>query len=543
MTLDPHGRDSSQLQISDEILHSDELEVIGRLLQTNDPPSGDEELACQKALVKAQHELAQLPVVSGKSDVSLPPGVTPVVALTNTVDSSLKEETLRRLIEAHKTILSPVRRLPAEMISEIILHALGYYNGQPQYVTLDVRAGGVWLSTRICSRWRAISLSLCTIWSHIRIDRYPSPANFTSIFDTCIQRSGMHLLTIVIRLNDFYGAGKIYCRAALEQAVVHCRRWKNVILMMGSFSDFKGPLKAAKGNLPCLEYISVERFRSEENNSITPSNFPVDILCDAPRLRGVGFPSFTEISSMQLPWIQLTRYTAKRHGLVEDLDILTRLCNLEDCTLVGRSERATPVTIPDTSPVRLPHLRKLDIGETLILRHLLTPVLNELSVDINWASDLKHLSPFIRTSACSLSTLTIRGPFAMGPGSIDFSELPALSSLTIDKAEYSPYLIDQLMARNPGGPTVLPNLQSLRLTVKINYEFRVGHVLKMVALRRWRKPRVGNSNRIGDISRGGLKVFYFEGSKPFTTSALTSDAMSIVRKLQWGGMDIKMNIH
>lgn len=396
-------------QISDEIsAHSDE-DIVELLLRTNDPPSIEKELESQKLPLQLQKEPAKRHVISENTDV-----ISPSVPRL-TVDPSSMEGKVQLPIKAPENTLSLFQHLPAEMITEIILHALGYYDGQPQYVTLDVRAG-VWLSGRICSRWRAVSLSLTAIWSHIRIDRYPSFENFQSIFDACIERSGAHLLSIVICLDDYHEPGRIHCQAALEQAVVHCRRWKNLVLTMGTLLKFQGPLQPAKGNIPRLEYISVESFSSQGANPLTPSNFPLDILCDAPRLRGVELPSFTGMLSMQLPWSQLTRYKAKPHGLVNDLEILTRLSNLEECTLVGRSDRATPVTIPDISPLQLSHLRKLDIGETLILRHLLTPSLSELSVEINWASDLESLSPFIRRSSCSLSALTIRGPFAMGAG-------------------------------------------------------------------------------------------------------------------------------
>lgn len=74
-------------------------------------------------------------------------------------DARAERDTLQTFIDCHKVILSPVRRIPPEIISEIFLHTCGY-----RYDVFNSREGP-WVLGQICSRWRAVALNCSTIWS------------------------------------------------------------------------------------------------------------------------------------------------------------------------------------------------------------------------------------------------------------------------------------------------------------------------------------------------------------------------------------------
>jgi hypothetical protein len=72
-------------------------------------------------------------------------------------------ESLCEEIEAHKATLSPIRRMPPELLSLIFACA-----SQP---TLhDRRDPAPWTASQVSRRWRAIALSQPSLWTSIDLD-------------------------------------------------------------------------------------------------------------------------------------------------------------------------------------------------------------------------------------------------------------------------------------------------------------------------------------------------------------------------------------
>src|ERR1700728_882838 len=72
-------------------------------------------------------------------------------------------------IEEHKALLSPVRSLPDELLSEIFFLYC-------QSLSSDSDEGpGPWRAhlflTQICSRWRTVALAMPALWSEIHVSR------------------------------------------------------------------------------------------------------------------------------------------------------------------------------------------------------------------------------------------------------------------------------------------------------------------------------------------------------------------------------------
>jgi hypothetical protein len=69
-----------------------------------------------------------------------------------------ERDKLRRYVESHKVLLSPIRRLPPEILSEIFLACLTPWNEMLTLAIFDVKSLP-WLPGHICSQWRAVALS------------------------------------------------------------------------------------------------------------------------------------------------------------------------------------------------------------------------------------------------------------------------------------------------------------------------------------------------------------------------------------------------
>ncbi|KAE9400643.1 hypothetical protein BT96DRAFT_818902, partial [Gymnopus androsaceus JB14] len=70
-----------------------------------------------------------------------------------------RRSTIRSFIRSHNALLSPMRRLPAEVLSEIFFHCLPTDRNPVR----SIKEAPL-LFTRVCSRWRSIALESPRLW-------------------------------------------------------------------------------------------------------------------------------------------------------------------------------------------------------------------------------------------------------------------------------------------------------------------------------------------------------------------------------------------
>ncbi|KAJ6580827.1 hypothetical protein B0H19DRAFT_894028, partial [Mycena capillaripes] len=123
---------------------------------SNEPPSDSYLALIQSAIPKIDARLARLDDEIAELRVTLEQLETDRVSLLN-------------YRTRNNAILSPLRRIPTELLSEIFQWTLPSLNDQWMRNRLDM-ADSPWVLTRISSRWRAVSLSTPSLWSRITID-------------------------------------------------------------------------------------------------------------------------------------------------------------------------------------------------------------------------------------------------------------------------------------------------------------------------------------------------------------------------------------
>ncbi|KAJ7609162.1 hypothetical protein FB45DRAFT_805827, partial [Roridomyces roridus] len=64
----------------------------------------------------------------------------------------------------HKSILSPLRRMPPEILAEIFVFSLPTVTELFQRQKFQIE-DSPWVWTHICSRWRTVAISTPTLWS------------------------------------------------------------------------------------------------------------------------------------------------------------------------------------------------------------------------------------------------------------------------------------------------------------------------------------------------------------------------------------------
>ena len=121
------------------------------LLQSNDIPSESTIRELTESLKAPLNELREI-------DIDIQRLCEPVENL------NIKRQSIQKIIDDHNTILSPVRRLPVDVLHEIFFHCLPTHRNP----IMECSETPV-LLTRICGSWRAIALSSPRIWSKIHI--------------------------------------------------------------------------------------------------------------------------------------------------------------------------------------------------------------------------------------------------------------------------------------------------------------------------------------------------------------------------------------
>ncbi|KAJ7248468.1 hypothetical protein C8J57DRAFT_1358328 [Mycena rebaudengoi] len=290
-------------------------------------------------------------------------------------------------IQQHLFILSPIRRLPFDLLGEIFSWTLP----DGLFSSMDMSLSP-WVLTRVSSRWRNVSVSLPSLWSNISIresDRHPS---LLLLLSAQLQRSGSYPLAISLE----YGHNE-----ALESLVCHSNRWHTISVTM--HQRMIPLLNQTAGRLPLLR--SVTHRGAQDISHFTAFQ-------TAPHLRHV----YTSNSTLPAPYAQLVRLNQPAPQTLPEAAGLRLAHNLIELTL--RNTRP----LEDIGTVELPRLRRLRVHDGLVLDSLVLPVLEDICI----TGQLLSLASLIRRSHCSLRKLIC---LDSSPEISVLQHLPALTEL------------------------------------------------------------------------------------------------------------------
>lgn len=377
------------------------------------------------------------------------------------------------LIRSCKTILSPSRRIPREVIAEILCHALDTRTMSPTAVTLDTTQGP-WPFTQVSRLWREVAVELPELWSSIRISpklwpgsRLPrSQKNAPALMASLMQRSKARLLHGEFSDSEL-DLGPIFS--------THSSRFRTLKLF-GQRLAILGQLNQAMQGFSALESLTLDitltlmahrRRHSQGHPELTS-------LRESPLLRSFTIlPSPASYSSIYhevervlapCPWEQINCYDGP--SLVT---ILPRLSAAVTVHLRGKYDSISELGLVAT----LPQVRTLKVEDAHVLAILDLPALEHLEVEfppsvINPSfitileSRIRALPAMISRSLCLLESLVL-----CGPSRSLIAALPRLTSLTtlcINDPGDGDGLVHALVSNASGFN--LPNLESFKLTLQ-----------------------------------------------------------------------------
>jgi hypothetical protein len=149
-------------------------------LNTNYIPSYPEIFEIRALLVDPVDELARIDAQIEAVEVTL---------------GQLKQrrELLKTSIDAHRVLISPMRRIPDDVFREIFFFCL-----PSEHNALMDPAEAPMLLGRICSRWRSVAYTTPKIWSSLHIPRVPYTifVKLGRVVQSWLERSGSCTLSI-----------------------------------------------------------------------------------------------------------------------------------------------------------------------------------------------------------------------------------------------------------------------------------------------------------------------------------------------------------
>ncbi|KAK0491780.1 hypothetical protein EDD18DRAFT_1109526 [Armillaria luteobubalina] len=466
------------------------IEVAGsrlsELLNSNDPPLRTEHLQLESFIGEGQGFLAALQERASQARVVL--------------NELLQEEKrVQDIISSCQSIISPIRRIPEDIIREIFL-ACWETEGEIK----DSLKGKFtpFVLSKVCREWRSIALSTSRLWSTISLDfdLYRNDSmECQYLLQMLLSRSTTR--DIILSINSNRDIAKNHLMPVL---LMSAPRWTYVSISIPYLSLHA--FSAARGYLHRLKHLHVD-FIHGNIRMRTPLSKPVfDAFEYAPLLRSFSFTgTYNIVQQVNLSWPQLTEYTGcdwtssylELFKLAPDLEAATLQC-------ADDSEEDVPLPSPVSSHKRLRalHLHEDEDSDAIpeggivrFLSHVEFPALESLTMEYTHL-DIRIPTCLCGSTASSLKSLSIDASFSIyAEGQADLLDLlktmPLLSKLSVScqcRIEESDSEVIFFGLNANVNPTLLPCLTSLDIWFINSHPFQAPSLVDMVHSRRYPGP-------------------------------------------------------
>lgn len=392
-----------------------------------------------------------------------------------------EREALQSYVNEHATFLSPARRMPADIWSEIFWHCLPTTTEiwDEQLKGLDLIEHATYspntapsLLLRVCRDWRAIALSSPRLWSLIT---QPCDFPLITLFETWLMRSQHASLSVIIENSpsaiSFFQSSP--ARVMLEQSY----RWR--VLDISLWSTWMYALFPLRNSLPGLEELHL-RF------SVWSSQEEVDLFWNTPKLRRVTIHRTPyPIVNLKLPWAQLTQFSLKEEqSIIALCTLLQSAPNLLEVDWL----LSQPMGSPCYPSMVVQHHRLRDLSVSMFsdprssFDYLSLPSLSKLSIQVEtYGRRSKALSwilfeLFMSRSGRALENLQLNVDFTEVSDLVaGLKSLPVLSDLslfvrnsTTDTADIEELLRSLSYTSASTDAVMLPALRTIKIGCVIN---------------------------------------------------------------------------
>lgn len=423
------------------------------LLDRNAAASGTEANIIRSSLSTAEAHLSQI-------DAEISQLQQRLTALKSS------RERLCEFSDLHRGLLSPVRRLPPEVVASIFRELAG-----PTF-------GTVFQPSSTCRYWRNVATSTATLWSNMDIVAAPGKEKVEeAVLEMWLSRSKGCPITFTFHIPYYDPAVRTH--PCILPLLANAHRWQHAKFIMPSWK-FE-TLQATQVHFPLLETLSIERYH-EDN---FPRLYDFTTFQTSPNLRSLSLHRRVSESIIEAPWSQLTTLTLFGDYNADDcLDILQKATQLSTL-LLSLHEEAVPRSSTVFSHM---HLSQLTIVYGTQSQNLIAGLALPALQDFNYCGEdenfsMMHLNALFTRCSAPLRRLmlTSKSFHVTSEMLIQFLKLcPTLVELAImlDCASAIDHSVLKHLTHAPDDePTccLAPKLQTIVFGVhnSFNYEFFV----------------------------------------------------------------------
>ncbi|KAK6972087.1 hypothetical protein R3P38DRAFT_3136537 [Favolaschia claudopus] len=259
-----------------------------------------------------------------------------------------KRRDLSKYVDEHSSLISPMRRLPQDILCEIFLACLHTHRN----CAMSASEAPVLLG-RVCSAWRTISLTTPRLWARLHI---VEPGEYDK--DIVPQRLEIVKMFSLYCKHPYVPPPPQPYNVFLKELVLHARRWDyvSVTTSRGAFQAVEH-LKAT--DVPMLKGMAA--FLHGEQRPDVPRWTQFGIL-RAPLISSFSTSArdFNFLLPPPLHWHLLTELTVSGPGTPLDsasaLETISRCPRLQTCCLTIRPSSSLlppPVTLPSLHSLEL----------------------------------------------------------------------------------------------------------------------------------------------------------------------------------------------
>ncbi|KAJ7605295.1 hypothetical protein FB45DRAFT_953411 [Roridomyces roridus] len=377
-----------------------------QLAKSNEPPN-DAETAFLRAVVP--HTAARLACL--QDEISR---LRERLALLETEQAQLSDYHSQNL-----TILSPLRRMPSELMTEIFSWSLPGVDEPNGDVTSGVEKKSPWVLARVSSRWRNISLSTPSLWSLVQIWGSKVEDSVLELVRTQVERARQ------LKIH-FYGTEESNSAAQIKLfdfLSEHALRWEEFSVQLTP--ALVPRLGVLRGRLPSLKRLWIQWDKEESHLG----DDPIKCFEAASSLLDVGMQAYLmgRSTPIHFPAHQLTSYRLRGPWEMHQ-QVLKMAPNVVEAQIFTSSQ-------PEASgaTLNLLHLRRLYVSEPTVLDHIRAPRLDEIAIWTNRPEGMvDRLDSFLRRSSCTtLRQVHFRGLPHTGATAEILRKYPSITSLVL----------------------------------------------------------------------------------------------------------------
>ncbi|KAJ7685802.1 hypothetical protein DFH06DRAFT_1463745 [Mycena polygramma] len=234
---------------------------------------------------------------------------------------------LQEYTDACRSVFSPVRRLPPEILCEVFISVPSTTSaGWIESVAYVAKSHLLRISA-VCASWRSLVIGTPRFWSYIDISpghwigaTIEPDRRFLAALQMCLERGAQHPLT----LSATFTGDSPLSPPVLDLLAQHSDRWQSVHFFIAPAELHT--LRHAKGRVNMLQKLSLSLYEGDVGEDWI---YDTDLFYDAPRLNHVLLPLPFMAPVPRLPWKQLLTFTCCTPHFTKDLiSIMALMANL-----------------------------------------------------------------------------------------------------------------------------------------------------------------------------------------------------------------------